>query len=257
MVAAAVVAGSVASAAIGAAASSSAAGTQAHAANTAANAQIESAQIAANTQLQMYNQSQQTLSPYVTTGNNALAQISKLYGIGGPGGGANGQPDTVAMMKALTNYPGYQFAFDQGLQALDRSAASKGLLLSGGQLKDVTNYGQGMASQQFGNYVGQLNALSNLGENAAAMTGNNAIATGQGVASSQLAAGNAAAQGILGAGQAGAAGIVGGANAISGGIQGGFNNYLLANYLQGNASSYGATVGIPGGQTMIGAAGAS
>ena len=232
MVAAAVVAGAVGSAAIGAVASSSAASTQANAAEQAAQTQAGAADRASQTQLQMFHEAQQTLSPYVTTGNNALSQLASLYGVGGSN--TSGTPDATAMMKALANFPGYQFAFNQGTQALDRSASSRGLLLSGGQLKDLTTFGQGMASQQFGNYVNQLQALGSLGESAAAMTGNAAVTSGQGIAGSQLASGNALAQGILGAGQAGAAGLVGASNAASGAIQGGVSNYILGNYLSGN-----------------------
>lgn len=244
MVAAAVVAGAVVSAGVGAAASSSAAGAQKSAAQTAANAQLSASNIASQTQLQMFHEAQSTLSPYVTTGNNALAQLSSLYGIGGQNGtSGSSTPDTAAMETALQNFPGYQFAFDQGQQALDRSAASRGLLLSGGQVKDSQAYGQGMASQQFGNYVNQLQALSSLGESGASMTGNAAVSTGQGIAGSTLAGGNAVAQGILGAGQATASGIVGGANAVSGGINSGVSNSILASALNpaatnNNASSF-------------------
>lgn len=238
-------AAAVAAAGIGAIASSSAASTQASAARDAANIQAGASENASQTQLQMFHEAQSTLAPYVTTGNNALAQLSKLYGVGGANG-TTGQstPDTAAMEQALQNFPGYQFAFNQGQQALDRSAASRGLLLSGGQIKDSQTFGQGMASQQFGGYVNQLQALSSLGESGASMTGNAAITTGQGIAGSQIAGGNAIAQGILGAGQATASGIVGGANAATGAINTGVSNSILSNFLNpaanpsNNASSF-------------------
>lgn len=246
MVAAAVAIGgaTVVSAGVGAASAASAANTQAGAARDAANTQAAASREATQAQLQMFGQEQQTLAPYVTTGNNALAQLSKLYGVGGPSGTEGmSTPDTAAMETALQNFPGYQFAFDQGQQALDRSAASRGLLLSGGQVKDSQAYGQGMASQQFGNYVNQLQALSSLGESGASMTGNAAISTGQGIAGSTIAGGNAVAQGILGSGQATASGIIGGANAIGGSINSGVSNTILSQALNpaaanNNASSF-------------------
>lgn len=54
---------------------------------------------------------------------------------------------------------GYQFAVDQGNQAINRSAAAKGQLNSGGVLAELQKYGQGMASQEYGNQVNQLSGL--------------------------------------------------------------------------------------------------
>lgn len=95
--------------------------------------------------------------------------LTNLYGPSGPvssmlGLGPNG---AAGMNDQLAKYPGYQFALDQGQKSLDRSAASRGLLLSGGQLKDSQAYGQGAASQLYGTYLGQLGnygaALGNYG----------------------------------------------------------------------------------------------
>lgn len=47
--------------------------------------------------------------------------------------------------------PGYQFRFDEGQRAVERGAAAKGNLLSGGTLKDLTKYAQGAASQEYAN----------------------------------------------------------------------------------------------------------
>jgi hypothetical protein len=51
--------------------------------------------------------------------------------------------------------PGYQFARDQGLQAIDRSAAAKGTLLTGGNLKDLATFAGGTASQNYNNVFNQ------------------------------------------------------------------------------------------------------
>jgi hypothetical protein len=45
--------------------------------------------------------------------------------------------------------PAYQFAFDEGRNQIERGAAAKGTLLTGGTLKDLTAWSQGLASQQF------------------------------------------------------------------------------------------------------------
>ncbi len=56
----------------------------------------------------------------------------------------------------------YKFAFDQGNQALQRSAAARGMTGSGNTLAELMKYGQGYASQQFGNYADRLSGLANL-----------------------------------------------------------------------------------------------
>lgn len=50
---------------------------------------------------------------------------------------------------SMTSNPAYRFAFDQGMEAINRTAAAKGQLNSGNRLMDLTKYGQGLASQQF------------------------------------------------------------------------------------------------------------
>lgn len=47
--------------------------------------------------------------------------------------------------------PGYQFRLGQGRQALEQSASGKGILRTGGTLRDILGYGQNLASQEYGN----------------------------------------------------------------------------------------------------------
>lgn len=213
----------------------------ANASKNAANAQVQAAQTAANTQLGIYNQTRSDLMPYNMTGQSALSQLAKMFGLS-PGG--NGTPNAGAATSALTQFPGYQFGLNQGQTALDRSAASRGMLLSGGQLKDSQQFGTNYAMQQAWNpYISQLTGMSSLGENAAAISGNQGVTTGQGVANSQLAAG-----------QAQASGIVGSSNAINTGISSGFNaglnSSLLAYQLGNNQYGGGLNGQINSGQAL-------
>jgi hypothetical protein len=48
------------------------------------------------------------------------------------------------------NEPGYQFRMGQGRKALEQSAAGRGVLRTGGTLKDILGYGQNFASQEYG-----------------------------------------------------------------------------------------------------------
>jgi len=59
-------------------------------------------------------------------------------------------PDSVSDTNA------YKFRFNQGQQALERSAASRGMLNSGNTLAALTDYGQGAASQEYGNEFNRL-----------------------------------------------------------------------------------------------------
>lgn len=52
---------------------------------------------------------------------------------------------------SMLQEPGFQFRLDQGRKALESSAAGKGILRSGGTLKDILGYGQNFASQEYGN----------------------------------------------------------------------------------------------------------
>jgi hypothetical protein len=56
--------------------------------------------------------------------------------------------------------PGYQFALKQGNQQLQGAAAAGGVLRTSGTLKDLVNYGQDMATQQYGNVYNRQYALA-------------------------------------------------------------------------------------------------
>jgi hypothetical protein len=56
----------------------------------------------------------------------------------------------TAMSDVLAD-PGYEFRVDQGESLVEQSAAARGTLNSGGTLKDILNYGQNAASQEFQN----------------------------------------------------------------------------------------------------------
>lgn len=51
----------------------------------------------------------------------------------------------------LNGDPGYGFRVGQGTQALQQSAAARGVLNTGGTLQDLIDYGQKAASQEYGN----------------------------------------------------------------------------------------------------------
>lgn len=190
----------------------------------AANVQADSARNATEAQLNMFNQVRQSLQPYIDFGSAGLPQLNAL--LGGPDG------DTEAIKETLGNLPGYQFTRDQGLQSVQNSYAARGLGSSGAALRGAADYATGLAQSNYNQYLSNLLARAGLGENAAAGFGNNAVASGQGIASSLQAAGSAQAAGILGS-----------ANAFNNAIGSVGQNYLankiLSNYLNSSPSSSG------------------
>jgi hypothetical protein len=189
-----------------------------NAAKDAANVQAQSAANALAFQKQVYDQNQSNLNPFITAGQGATSTLSRLTG-----GGA-----TPADYSSFFNSPDYQFALQQGNRGVTNYENAQGMGLSGGALKDVAQFNQGLATQQYGNYFSRLMGLATLGGNAAgSLAGNNA--------SMSSSIGNT----IQGQGQAQASGIVGSANAITGGINSGISNSLIAASLGKNPSAYG------------------
>lgn len=191
-------------------------------AKSAAKAQERAADKASATQREFYYRTRADLAPYRNTGAGALRSLANLYGLSGKG------PFDPAAVSQFNKSPDYQYALQEGLSAVNKSRAAKGLLQSGGTLEELQSRGAGIASQNFGNYVSRLLQLAGLGQNAAAQTGSAGIATGQGIANSQMAAGEAQASGI-----------VGGTNAITGAIGDISQNLTLYRLMNGGRSAYG------------------
>ena len=158
-------------------------------------------------QREIWEKQQADYKPYLEQGT---------YGINTLGALMRPNADTSAILK---NDPSYQFRLKQGQQALDRSSAARGMGYSGAQMKAAQDYGQGMASTEFGNYYNRLAGLSQGGQQAA---GSMAQAGGQYAsgASNTLGSLGGYLQNNLGqAANARASGYIGKANAINGGIQ--------------------------------------
>jgi len=100
------------------------------------------------------------------------------------------------MSNYLRSTPGYQFQMDEGVNALNRSAAAKGMLYSGAQQKALTTYGQGLADQTYNALLDRIANLSTGGQNAAVQLGGIGANAASTVANTQLASGQAQAQGI-------------------------------------------------------------
>lgn len=163
-------------------------------------------------------------------------QVAATGGTQGKGGSGipvtsgGGAPSAGARdFSNFFNTPGYQFNLNQGLQTINRQAAANGNLYSTNTLNQLGTYAQGVASNQYNNYVNQLMGLAGIGTGATNATQSAATTAGNNISANQLTAGNANASGILGS-----AGAFSGALNNVGGILG---NYSKLN-AYGNTSGY-------------------
>jgi hypothetical protein len=202
---------------VGASASKSAAKTQAAAAGQASDLQRE-----------IFEQTRADQAPYREAGYNALANLQRTAG-NVPGAFKFGMGD-------FTADPGYAFRLSEGQKALDRQAAARGGLISGGALKAAQRFGQDLGSQEYQSAYNR--ALTGYGTDVARenqLYNRQAALAGIGQTSTNLVgqAGQNYATNVgnlmTGAGAAQAAGQVGQANALTSGL----STYL--NYSQNNA----------------------
>lgn len=118
-------------------------------------------QNAANTAANSY-------APYTQSGAAASKLLADINGLNGP------EAQSAALQGFQTD-PGYKFALDQGVDALDASAAKRGLLISGNNQQAVQNYGSGLASQYFKDYIGRLSQQAGTGYNATGQQAQNTM----------------------------------------------------------------------------------
>jgi len=183
----------------------------AYSSSQAAKAQQQAAQQQAATNLQIFNEQKALQAPWQKAGEEALNKLLPLASNYTPFGTTQFQQD-----------PGYAFRLSEGMKALDRTAAARGGLLSGGTLKAAQRYGQDMASQEYQNafnryqiernaQLNPLQSLAGLGQTAAGTLTNAAGAYGYNQNEAIANAANARQSSYIGP-----------ANAIAGGV----NQYL-------------------------------
>jgi hypothetical protein len=206
-----------------------------NAASSAAKAQQQSQQNTLNWIQQVYGNTQNNLSPFVNTGQQAQSQLAGFYGL--PGGNASGATQGFSQ---YMNTPFYQFPLQQANLATNRSLAASGLTNSGAQLRDVSQLNAGYASQGLSQYLSGLGSLASGGQSAAAQLGSIGVGTGAQIAGANTAYGNA-----------GAAGIIGSTNAINTGIGSTVGSLTNPNALNGFQTAYnnlgGSSYGPPNG----------
>ena len=261
---------------------------QHNAANEAAQQQAKAAAAAGTQQTQAGTNAQNAIeseisraapisAPYTSLGASTSQELLNALQPGGTltqGWNQTFSAPTAAQAAAT---PGYQFQLQQGLNALQNSAAARGGLLSTGTSKNLEQYAQGLASTNYQNtfnnalqaygtnystwrnnqndLFSRLFGTSQLGENAAnslnALQGNMSADLARNFISNAQLVGND----IMGVGNAQAAGTIGSTNALTGGLAGAANQINQGLTLQKilgaqNASNYDTSIpSLPSGYT--------
>jgi hypothetical protein len=184
----------------------------ARSARKAADVQAGAADRAAELQREQFERQVELQAPFREAGVRALPELEAASRY------------TPFGMQQFQADPGYAFRMSEGMKGLERSAAARGGLLSGGTLKGIQRFGQDLGSQEYQNafnrYQTERNARLNPLQSLAGMS---QTSTNQlGAAGQNYATGAGEA---LGAGaQARASGYMGQANVLSGAL-GQYMNY--------------------------------
>jgi hypothetical protein len=182
----------------------------AYSADKASKTQSEASDKAIQLQERMYRENVQRQQPFYQAGVNALPELVRA------------SKYTPFSMSQFQADPGYGFRLSEGQKALERSAAARGGLISGGALKAAQRYGQDMGSQEYTNAFNRyqaerqarlnpLQSLTGMGQTTANTIG----------AAGQNMAGNVG-EAYMGGANARASGYMGAANAVNSGL----SNYL-------------------------------
>lgn len=138
-------------------------------------------------------------SPSVTSyrvGGNQFAALDEAQAW------ANANPVGGTPYGGFQKTPGYDFRLNQGLDAVQSSAAARGGLYSGAAMRDLNKYGQDYATGEYNNYMNRLAGMTDTGMAAAGNQANAGANMGANVGAAYAAQGNAAAAGSIGMGNA-------------------------------------------------------
>lgn len=155
----------------------------ANGAKKAAQAGRAGADAATAEQRRQYDQNRTDLMPWMLAGNSALAQMQQLN---------SGNFDS------FQSSPDYAYARDQMQQGMERGAAARGGLYSGGSQVDLANAMNGIASQNYNNYYGRLAQIAGVGQSTATSLGSMGQAAASNIGNAQMAGANARASGYMG-----------------------------------------------------------
>ena len=217
----------VGSAIIGSNAASKASGAQSAAASQSADVskQISDPQIALAREQYAANVGLQ--EPFRQAGMKGQNRLMDLLGLSGNTGAQGyGSAARNFSMSDFEADPGYAFRLSEGTKALERSAAARGGLLSGGTGKALQRFGQDLGSQEYtnaynrfqtnrANMLQPLQSLAGQGQTTANTLGTYGQNMVGDINQSLSNYGTNASNALIGGANARASGYVGQANALS------------------------------------------
>jgi hypothetical protein len=190
----------------------------------------------------------------ITTQQNNLGNINNIWATQqGLGQGADttlgsvlGTNGAAPNPSVFENQPGYQFAVQQGTQAIQRQAAAMGNAYTPNTAEAVGSYVTGTASQNYNQYVNQLMGAAGLGTTANQGLQTGSQQTSNNISTLQQNIGQAQAAGISGVGSAVGSlfGVNGAGTSLLNGALGGTNSSGTA---LGQAGTAPATGDVSGG----------
>lgn len=238
-------------------ASALSAGAGIYGATKAGEAQRAAADTSAAVQREMFEKQTELQAPFREAGLTAQNRLLTLLGLTPPTGetavpglmvdatspdfGAAARPFSMTDFQAD---PGYAFRMGEGMKALERSAAARGGLLSGGTLKGIQRFGQDLASTEYTNAfnryqterAARLNPLLSL--MGAGQTSANTLTNAAGTLGQNLG------QAAVGAGNAQASQYMNTANVLTNALNQGVNLYAQMPYLNAQTAYMNKLAGI-------------
>lgn len=172
----------------------------------AANAQANAANAATAEQQRQFDLTRQDQQPWLQAGQGALTQMQAL---------------NAGDFSSFKSSPDYQYARDQMQQGIERGAAARGSLYSGGTNVDLATALNGIASQNYGTYYNRLAGLSGAGQTTASGLGGLGMGMAGQIGNNLQDAGRARASAFLSTGDTN--------SQLAGGIGGLFNNWYQRN----------------------------
>ena len=222
------------------------------ASQNAADTQAAAANRAADLQYKQWQEQQATQKPFLEAGYKGENRLLDLLGLSGNTGAAGyGSAGKNFSMQDFQADPGYAFRMSEGLKALDRTAAARGGLLSGGALKGAERYGQDLGSQEYqnaynryqtnrSNILNPLQSLAGQGQTTANTLGQASQNYAANAGNAYMNAGNAAASGYVGSANAWNSALGGATNALGQG----FANYYANQPYSGTPGTSNVSTGI-------------
>ena len=214
----------------------------------------------------------QGINAGITTQQNTLGNVNNLYsGQSSLGNGAFNQLQSALGLNGktmdpnfLASTPGYQFAVNQGENAVKSAAAANGNAYTPNTLTNIGQTVTGLADQNYNSYVQNLLATAGIGNSANSTLAGANLSTGSNISQLQQNSGIAQGAGVSGVsngissllGSSGVQGLIGSAasgigNLFSGAASGASG--ALGSFLNSGSGTSGATaLATQGGLTSNG-----